>query len=233
MFNLRRGSRLAVACGAGLVAWLGGDCAQAQGFGGIGGFGWGLGYQTPASVNFLNDHANARVGSVAARQPTNLTAPIPVSRDVDFFTRYDAATRAAMEDRVARNPRGPVIRPAPALMTSLADSPTPARQIAPLPSFFNKMRQIVWPADAPTHGDLAEKRTASDAKTLELFNEFQKQGFGLVATATEARSKLLEYGRPALRSIRENSTTAVSDAFHSFLLSLYDSIEESTNPPRR
>jgi hypothetical protein len=233
MFHLRRGSRLAVACGAGLVAWLGGDRVQAQGFGGFGGFGWGLGYQTPASVNFLNDHAIARVGSVAARQPQNLTAPIPVSRDVDFFNRYDAATRQAMEDRVARNPRGTITRPAPALPITLADSPSPARQIPPLSSFFNKMRQIVWPADAPTHADLAEKRAASDAKTLEFFNEFEMRGFGMVATATEARSKLLDYGRPALRSMRENSTTAVSDAFHSFLLSLYDSIEESTKPPRR
>ena len=30
---------------------------------------------------------------MAARQPQNLRAPIPVSRDVDFFNRYDAETR--------------------------------------------------------------------------------------------------------------------------------------------
>jgi hypothetical protein len=231
MLNARTVRRLAVMCATGLMAWLSADRAQAQGA--FGGFGWGLGPVTPASVNFLNDHAIARVGSVAARQPQNLRAPMPVVRDVEFFNRYDAATRAAMEDRVARNPRRPAARPKQPQPITLADSAPPIRQIPPLSSFFNRMQQIVWPADAPIVGGLAEMRSASDAKTLDLFKEVEQRGFGLVATATEARSKLLEYGRPALQSIRENSTTAVSDAFHSFLLSLYDSIEESTNLPRR
>ncbi|MGP0068422.1 MAG: hypothetical protein ACLQGP_33090 [Isosphaeraceae bacterium] len=100
-------------------------------------------------------------------------------------------------------------------------------------SYFNAMRQLVWPADAPTEGDLAIKRSSSDAKTLELLREIEVQGFALVATATDARLKLIDYGKPALQFLRDHSTPTIADAFHSFLLSLYDSIGESPNLPRR
>ena len=191
--------------------------------------------QTPASVSFLNDHALARVGSVAARQPTNLRAPIPVSRDVDFFNRYDAATRAAMEDRVARRPRprtslGQTTRTTP---PPAVENQPPARPVLPLASFFNAARQLVWPADAPNDGDFAVKRSTSDAKTLEVFSEVQTQGYALVATATDARTKLIDYGKPALTFLRNHSTSGIADAFHTYLLSLYDSIGESPNPTRR
>ena len=49
---------------------------------------------------------------------------------------------------------------------------------------------------------------------------------------TEARSKLVEYGRPALQYIRENSTPRVADTFHLFLLSLYDSLAQAATIPR-
>ena len=91
-------------------------------------------------------------------------------------------------------------------------------------SFFNTMRQLVWPADAPTGGELAAKRSSSDTKTLEVFDELETHGYALVATATDARIKLIDYGQPALQFMRDNSTPAVADGFHSFLLSLYDSI---------
>ena len=231
MLNLRKIWRLAVMCAAGLAAWVGGDRAQAQGA--FGGFGWGLGYQTPSSVNFLNDHAAARVGSVAARQPRNLRAPIPVSRDVDFFNRYDAETRAAMVDRVARYPRRSLAQPTQSQAPAVAENPTPAPPASPLSSFFNTMRQLIWPADAPTGGELAAKRSSSDAKTQQVFNELEMHGYALVATATDARIKLIDYGQPALQFMRDNSTPAVADGFHSFLLSLYDSIGQTASLPRR
>jgi hypothetical protein len=231
MLNSRTIRRLVFICSVGLVPWLGVGRAQAQGA--FGGFGWGLGPQTPASVNFLNDHANARVGSVAARQPRNLRAPTPVVRDVEFFNRYDAATRAAMEDRVARYPRRSLARPTQTPPATVAENPPQARPASPLSSFFNKARQLVWPADAPKEGEWAAKRSSADAKTLEVLIELEMHGYALVATATDARIKLIDYGRPALQFLRENATTGVADAFHSFLLSLYDSIGESPNPPRR
>jgi hypothetical protein len=237
MLNSRKSWGVAVVCVAGLATWLGGERAQADwggGFGGLGGFGvmgWGLGPQTPASVNFLNDHALARINSVAAARPQPLRAPRAVVRDVDFFNRYDAATRAAMEESASR--RRVSSRAPAASVPTVADNPPPARPVVPLADFFNKMRQLIWPADAPTEGDLAAKRSTSDATTLEVFDELRERGYAQLATATDARSKLLDYGRPALRWMRDHSTTPVSDAFHAFLLSLYDSIGQSSEPPAR
>ncbi len=169
MLNSRKSWRLVVGCVAGLFACIGGGRVQAQwgGYGGFG-FGFGLGPQTPASVNFLNDHAIARTHAAASARPQPLRAPIPVSRDVDFFTRYDAATRAEMTNRVARRRVAVPNAAAPAQPVTFADNSQPSRPAQSLASFFNKMRQLIWPADAPTEGDLAAKRSVSDAKTLEL-----------------------------------------------------------------
>jgi hypothetical protein len=234
MLFSRKSWRLSVACLVGLVGWLDGGRAQAQfgDYGGFGGFGWGLGPQTPASVNFLNDHAIARMGAAAAARPQPLRAPRAVVRDVEFFNRYDAATRASMAEGIARR-RGPARAPVTLAQAPSADNnPPPARPLIPLASFFNTMRQLIWPADAPTEGDLAAKRSTSDEATLEVFNELKGRGFTQLATATDARSKLLDYGRPALQFMRDNSTARVSDAFHVFLLSLYDSIGQAPEPPR-
>jgi hypothetical protein len=199
----------------------------------MGFFGWGLGMQTPAVVNYLNDHSIARIGPAAAARPQPLRAPTPVVRDVDFFNKYDAATRAAMTDRVARvksNPTTPATQTPAQPPASTAQAPRP---VTPLLSFFDKMRQLIWPADAPTMGDLATKRSISDAKTLEVLDEVQGHGYAQVATAVEARGKLLDYGRPALQFIQDSSTPAVFDAFHTFLLSLYDSIGAAPQPTGR
>jgi hypothetical protein len=234
MFALRSVWRPVVVCGVALVASLGNGQAQAQ-YGGYGGFGlgWGLGPMTPASVNFLNDHAIARTHAAAAARPQPLRAPIPVSRDVDFFNRYDAATRAAMEDRVARRPRTRRAPVSQSVAQAAVDNPQSVPPIAPLASFFNAMRQIVWPSDSPTQGDLGVKRSASDAQTLELLKEIEGRGYAPVATAVEARNKLLDYGRPALQFMRENSAPVIADLFHSFLLSLYDSIGQTAELARR
>jgi hypothetical protein len=61
--------------------------------------------------------------------------------------------------------------------------------------------------------------------------EKQQQGVASITSATEARQKLLDYGRPALQQLRAVATTPIADSFHRFLLSLYDSLEESTWSP--
>jgi hypothetical protein len=201
--------------------------------GGFGDFGFGFGFnQTPASVTFLNDHAIARTHAAAAARPKPLRAPIPVSRDVEFFTRYDAATRAAMTDRVSRRrilPRAPAAETPAA---TVADNSQVARPAQPLASFFDKMRLLVWPADSPKDGDFAAKRSASDLKAVEVLIELEARGYAHLATAADARNKLIDYGRPALQFLRDTSTPAISDAFHAFLLSLYDSIGNVPGPPR-
>ena len=46
---------------------------------------------------------------------------------------------------------------------------------------------------------------------------------------TEARQKLLDYGRPALKYVRTHETPRVADSFHGFLLMLYDSLAQAVN----
>ena len=48
---------------------------------------------------------------------------------------------------------------------------------------------------------------------------------------TDARQKLLDYGRPALQYVRTHETARVADSFHGFLLMLYDSLAQAANPP--
>jgi len=51
-----------------------------------------------------------------------------------------------------------------------------------------------------------------------------------MASVTDARNKLLEYGRPALAYTRAHDTPRISDSFHMFLLSLYESLAQAINP---
>ena len=51
-----------------------------------------------------------------------------------------------------------------------------------------------------------------------------------LSSAAYARKKLLGYGQPALKEIRSSATPALADAFHMFLLSLYDSLGQSAEP---
>jgi hypothetical protein len=64
-----------------------------------------------------------------------------------------------------------------------------------------------------------------------VLKEVEGRGYAQVATAVEARNKLLDYGRPALQYARENSTPAIADTFHTFLLALYDSIGQTPDFP--
>jgi hypothetical protein len=232
----QRFGRLVIICGSGLVAWMAGGEAKAQfGFDYGLGMGFGLGHQTPASVDFLNDHALARGAAAAASRPQNLRAPIPVSKDVDFFNRYDVETRMSMEEGIARRrmayraPTTTTRNQAPPVASN--PPPRPSRPRVPLASFFDTARRLVWPADAPTHGDFAAKKSASDAKTLELLEELERKGYARISTAADARTMLLNYGQPALQYLRDTTTPRLSDAFHIFLMSLCDSIGQTTSDP--
>ncbi len=62
---------------------------------------------------------------------------------------------------------------------------------------------IVWPADAPTAGDLNDKRSAFDQASQAVLTESKKTGVASIATVTDARQKLLDYGRPGLQYVRD------------------------------
>ncbi len=112
------------------------------------------------------------------------------------------------------------------------DAATAAPQpVLPLASFFDATQRLVWPNDSPINGDLKEKRAVSDQAVLVVLDETKRGSAASITTVTDARQKLLDYGRPALRELRETSTPRIADAFHLFLLSLYDSLAQAGSAP--
>jgi hypothetical protein len=64
-----------------------------------------------------------------------------------------------------------------------------------------------------------------------VLRETKERQIASIANVTEARERLLDYGRPALKQIRIVATTAIADGFHNFMLSLYDSLAQAATPP--
>ena len=58
--------------------------------------------------------------------------------------------------------------------------------------------QLAWPADSPTGGELKEKRAAFDQVSHVVLDESKKSGVASMASVTDARQKLIDYGRPGL-----------------------------------
>lgn len=204
-----------------LLGWLAPTPAPAQ----IG-YGWWFGgYQTPASVTSLNDRAMARTQAALAARPQALRAPGRSGRDTTFFERYDFETRRGMEARVSRR----ASRPSPPAPTApapapVAADPTPRRHVVALATLFNAQDEVLWPPAAPVEGSLQAKRTTSDAASLSVLKETRSRGVAKVASVAEARVRLLDYGRPALELVRGGGNVETEEAFHAFLLSLYDSL---------
>jgi hypothetical protein len=212
---------------------LGSSPARAQFDMGMG-FGFGF-HQVPSPTGYLNQSALAAANrpreGVASRTPyaNNPNSYINKLRDPGFVSHYDTRMRRPP----SYQPR-PVRPPANTNQVQtqrgelLAGNP-----ILPLTSFFNASQKLIWPSESPTAGDLKEKRDLSDEATVAVLEETKRQITASISSATFARQKLLDYGRPALEEIRSSSTPAISDAFHMFLLSLYDSLARSAAPPQR
>jgi hypothetical protein len=218
---------------------LGSSDAHAQfgvGMGLGGGMGMGFGFhQVPSPTGYLNQQALAAANrpreGVPSRTPyaNNPNSYINRLRDPGFASTYDVRQR-----------RPPSYRPRP-VSASTANRSQPQSQrgellagnpILPLASFFDASQKLIWPSESPTAGELQEKRNVSDEATLAVFVETKRQITASVSSAAFARQKLLDYGRPALEVIRSKATPAISDAFHMFLLSLYDSLAQSAEPPQ-
>ena len=226
-----------------------GGRAEAQygiGFGGgYGGFGFGFQNNAYQDTQFLNSWSLQNAASAAANRPQPLTAPRFQTRDDGFYDRYDLATRESMINRVARNPgremgtadrTGTINRPPSRPSTPAASSTPPAQPSPPatvnLAAFFNKDDQLVWPSVSPITGDFGKKQSTADLATLAVRNEYELRGLAQLSTVTDARQKLLDYGRPALQYVREQSTPALADSFHVFLLSLYGNIGNAATVPK-
>jgi hypothetical protein len=150
-------------------------------------------------------------------------------RDNGYVPRYDVQRRRPPGAR----PRPPASLGNPALAQA-ETQPQPAasypQPIIPLASFFDDTGRLGWPGEAPVAGDLQAKRDISDQSSLAVLDEKKQHGIASVASVTGARQKLLDYGRPALQEVRNNNTPRVSDTFHLFLLSLYESLAQAAAP---
>jgi hypothetical protein len=218
-----RHPNILVAIFIGASALLGGSQpAHAQwGMGFGGGLGWGFGgfSQVEKPESFLYSKALVDAGRNVPTPSRDVYAGNPNSyinnlRDNGLVDRYSAARREPSH-------YGGGMRAAAAVQ------PMPMLQLA---SFYKANGQIEWPANAPTEGDMAAKRTTFEQASQVAIDEIKKSGVASMATVTDARQKLLDYGRPALHYIRSHDTPRIADTFHLFLLSLYESLAQAVNP---
>jgi hypothetical protein len=244
--------RLAVLFSVVAVASLPGR-AEAQfgngGFGGFGygGYGWGYNPNAYSDVNFLNQRSLINAQAAANSRPQALVAPPMVSRDESFYDRYDLSTREAMIDRIARDPArergtadpsGVLARPPSSSTSTSTSTAKVAKPTPPPPSevhlaeYFSKDRQLVWPSVAPISGEMGKLQATADLAALAVLNEYDLKGLAQLSTVTDARQKLLDYGRPALQQVREQSTPALADSFHVFLLALYNNLGNAATVPK-
>lgn len=213
------------------------------------GFGFGLGPQTPASVDYLNQRSLISAQNAATNRQNrtfdmggfanNPNSYFNRRREAALQERFSVSNQRGLDSRISPGlatldlrPRNARANPITGEFQRPDGAPAPAEPVqvasaAPLDAFFNAYRELVWPSDAPYHEDFKPLRETSDTRTLSTLKETETQGRATVATATQARESLLDYGRPALQYIREHSTTQVADNFHSFLLALYNSIQQS------
>jgi hypothetical protein len=200
---------------------------QAQWGMGGGGFGWGFGgfSQVEKPESFLYSKALIDAGRAIPTPSRDVYANNPNSyinhiRDNGFVLHYRYSTREPSHYRNSGSPR----------TVPTAHAIAQATPVLPLASFYGPDGKLVWLDEAPTAGDLGERRAASDAACQAVRDEVKKNSVASIATVTDARRKLLEYGQPGLQYVRAHDTPRVSDAFHMFLLSLYESLAQAANP---
>ncbi len=146
-------------------------------------------------------------------------------RDNGFVDRYDVERREAARMRRSSRQFGTA-------STTQTSMPAAAQiPVLPLSSFYNPQNELVWPGDAPTEGELKDKRSVFDKASQEVLSEAKKNGVASMAAVTDARTKLLDYGRPGLQYVRAHDTPRIADSYHLFLLSLYESLAQAVNPP--
>ncbi len=209
---------------------IGANQAQAQFRGG-----WGVGFggfdYVSQPTDFLNQQATLNASRAHGPVSNNVYANNPNSyinhlRDNGFEPHHDIETRRYPGDRSDRRP-SPVERQQSQTEHKPAPTATVPKPVVPIASFFDSSQKLVWPSDSPVAGDLVSKRDISDKASLAVLEEVEKRGGSSITTVTDARKKLLDYGRPALQEIRGHSTPRVADTFHLFLLSLHESLAQA------
>jgi hypothetical protein len=196
------------------------------------GFGaWGGFHPVPSPQIYLNEKSlvdasrdtHIPTGRPYANDPNSYINHI---RDNGFVEKYNVDRREPAYYRYgSASYPSPGQGPSRTTMTAAQ-----ARPVVPLASFYNAQSELVWPSDAPTEGALKEKRTTFDQASLAALTEKKESGVASMAAVTDARNKLLDYGRPALQFVRTHETPRIADTFHLFLLSLYESLAQAATP---
>ena len=206
------------------------------------GLGYGLGYgfglnQRPASIDFINQKSllnasQATMGPVMHdAYAGNPNAYVNHLHDPGYLDKWDVGTRRTIEANIGRYSDGPPPRPPEEPSPGAVPAPPP-RPIIALSSFYDRYQKLVWPDESPTFGQLGGKRALSDQSTQAVLNDYNLHGLAQLSTVTEARTRLIDYGQPALQYMRDNSTPRVADGFHLFLLSLYESLGQAATIPK-
>ncbi len=219
---------------------IGASQVHAIGYGGYGIMG-GFNY-VPSPGDFLNQHSLLNASRAGAPVSNNVYAGNPNAyinriRDGGFVPHSGIVDRRSPGYQASRwrppQSLGQVSnsQPQPAVSSATATaSAAPRRAVVPIGSFFDPSRILVWPSDSPVEGDLITKRDTSDQACLVVSDLVDKFRSAPITTVTNARTRLLEYGQPALQFIRSHSTPRIADNFHQFMLSLYDSLAAAANP---
>jgi hypothetical protein len=241
MADLRRPMLVLAFLAAGCVLPRAAEAQYGMGWG-WGGMGMGGQIGNMAIMNNINDRsASAANYAYSIRQnipgsgnvyANNPRAFVNNLRDTSYTPRFDAVTRRRVESQGAR---GATLTLASTGAGSTRPQPTsPAAPAAlPLSAFFSAAGMLVWPSEAPTDGPLGSQRVAADSAAVAVLKEVRAQGFAPVAMVNDARERLVDYGRPALEYLGKNSTPAVFDAFHRFMLGLYDALGAAALVPKR
>jgi hypothetical protein len=238
--------------GAAAIVLLGSGRVEAQwGYGGFwGGFNVG-GWSNAALLNDVNQRSQIAArnafatrssiggGNIYGGNPNAYINHVRNARSDTFFDRQDISTRRTAGSRATAAPtlamsgRLPTGAATPAPQPAGSDAATAASRnprVLPLASFFTAVGQLAWPSEAPTNGDLAPKRQAVDRSARAVRDQSGRGEPASISLVTEARTRLLDYGRPALAYVRQHTTPAVADSFNNFLLSLYDSLGAAAEP---
>lgn len=199
------------------------------------GFGFGemmFGFRNvPSPTDFLNQHS-LQAAARGMQGPTQNRAYGPGSnsfhnhsRDPGFVSTGELSRRrgpVGSRTQVASNTRPARTEPRPTASTPISVA------VPALASFFDAMLKLAWPSESPTAGELGAKRAVSDEASLAVLQETRQSQSASLSTVTYARQRLLEYGQPALQEIRRTSTAPIADAFHRFMLSLYESLAQAS-----
>lgn len=232
---------------AAVVVGMSGGGARAQ-------WGWGLGWgwggmwgggqiYNRQTLQYLNQRSLAAANAALAARSNGPTQngmyvnnpnayfnhAMTGTGSTNFFPRYDVSSRRTIDSQALAMrdvPARPVQEPKP----TQEPKPAAGSETAALLGFFNAMGQLVWPGDAPTAGELGTKRTAADQSAGDVYREVKDRGYASIGLVTDARSKLVDYGRPALEYLHAQASPAVADTFHRFLLSFYNALGHSAYP---